>query len=349
MTPYFSVILPVYNVAAYLERCIRSVLEQSFQDYELILVDDGSKDTSPEICDRFASQYDFIRVIHKSNGGLSSARNAGLEIAQGKYIWWVDSDDYIEPCALETLFESSRGKQPDMVKFDYYRVEKTTRMIRSNAEPGIYQGEDIRKKLLEKAFFSGGKFVLSAWSHLYRREFLRKESLSFVSERIVGSEDYLFNLEALYAAQSLAVLAKPLYYYELRTGSLTQLYKGDLAERYEKLADELEDWYRKAGASSDYFGRINTFYIWHLIHGTCFSQEYTPARNHSLEQGRKHVRYLLKSSYVRKRLRNCYLGSLTGKQRLQILAMDLRIEPLFYWLYVRKPIRKGNKRYENQN
>ena len=340
MTPYFSIILPVYNVEAYLERCILSVLEQSFRDYELILVDDGSKDASPEICEAYASRDDRIRVIHKPNGGLASARNAGLDIAGGKYIWWVDSDDYIEPGALEILYESSRETMPDLVKFDHYRVESTRWPVYSNAEPGTYREEEIRRELLEKAFFSGGKYVLSACCHIYRREFLEAWRLRFVSERIVGSEDYLFNLEAVYAARSVVVLRKALYYYEFRAGSLTQQYKSDLAERYEKLTAELRSWYRDAGAPDGYLRKINSFYLWHLIHSICFSYEYTPARNHTLKQGREIVRSLLKKESVQQALKNCDCSGFNRKQRLQLLAMRLKMEPLFYWLYVKKPMRK---------
>ena len=349
MAPYFSVILPVYNVAVYLERCIRSVLDQSFRDYELILVDDGATDTSPAICDEFAARYDNVRVIHKPNGGLSSARNAGLEIAQGRYIWWVDSDDFIEPGALEMLYESSRDAQPDMVKFDYYRVETSAQAIRSNAEPGCYSGQAVRQELLKKAFFTSGKYGLSAWSHLYRREFLEKTGLRFVSERIIGSEDYLFNLEATYAAKSLVVLSAPLYDYELRSGSLTQQYKKDLAERYGKLAAALREWYRNADAPACYLGKINSFYLWHLIHGTCMPHEYTPVKGHTLAEGRGNVRRLLGQLQVRQALKDFDRSGFTYKQQLQLAAMRLKLEILFYWLYVVKPGRKEKKHYENQN
>ena len=90
MEAFFSLILPAYNVAPYLERCLRSILDQGMTDYEVILVDDGSRDDTPRLCDTFAEKYDSIRVIHKENGGLSSARNAGLAQAKGKYLWFID-------------------------------------------------------------------------------------------------------------------------------------------------------------------------------------------------------------------------------------------------------------------
>ena len=117
--PYFSIILPIYNVERYLEECIRSILNQGYQNYELILVDDGSTDNCPAICDAYAAQFDQIRVLHKRNGGLSSARNVGTEEARGMYIWWVDSDDRIEPGALEILYGVTSREEPDIVKFNF--------------------------------------------------------------------------------------------------------------------------------------------------------------------------------------------------------------------------------------
>jgi len=349
MTPYFSVVLPIYNVAPYLERCILSVLEQSFRDYELILVDDGSQDASGEICDAFASQHDHIRVIHKENGGLFSARNAGLEIASGKYIWWVDSDDFIEPGSLTVLYESSRKETPDIVKFNYYRIEQSRRLMESDARAGIYGTKERKEELMGKAFFSAGKYCLSACMHIYRRDFLKSHGLSFVSERIVGSEDYLFNLEAIYAASSICVISDPLYHYEMRTGSLTQQYKRDLPERYCALKEELLNWYREAGAPEQYVRKANSFFAWHLIHSTCIPNEYTVSAGHSVADGRKGVRNLLSKVEVQAALRVCDWKKFDWKQQLQLLAMKLQLEWVFYWLYVVKPGQKEKRHYENQD
>lgn len=342
VAPYFSVILPIYNVAAYLERCILSILEQSFRDYEIILVNDGSRDASPEICEAYASRYDHIHVVHKDNGGLSSARNAGMETAAGKYIWWVDSDDFIEPGSLELLYESSRKDFPDIVKFNYFRIEQNRQLVESNAREG-----DVKTELVEKAFFSAGKYRLSACSHIYRRDFLIENRLCFASERLVGSEDYLFNLEALHAASSVCVTAAPLYNYELRKGSLTQQYKKDLADRYIRLHGELWKWFEEAGVLNQYAGKINSFFLWHLIHGTCIPNEYGRCLDGCMADSRAGVRNLLSKPEVQKALNHCQWGGFGWKQRLQLLAMKLRMEWVFYWLYVRKPRQKEKRKYED--
>ena len=332
MTPYFSIILPIYNVAKYLERCVQSVLEQNFRDYELILVDDGSTDESPEICDRLARQHACIRVIHKANGGLSSARNAGLEIARGEYIWWVDSDDWVASNALQALFHASSAQKPDMVKCNYVRVEGREVPFKSNVRPGFYQ----EKELLDDAMFTPSKFCLSAWSHVYRRFFLEKNKLAFVSERIIGSEDYLFNLQALAVADSVQVIQDQLYFYEQRDGSLSQRYKKDLPDRYVHLYTKLRQFYAENGLLDRYEKKICRFFAWHLIHGTCISGEYVELPGHSLQEGRENVRRILRIPEIQYAVKRCDRNGLNGKKKLQLLAMLWHLEGIFFWLHVKK-------------
>ena len=344
MAPYFSVILPIYNVEAYLERCVRSILQQSFTDYEIILVDDGSTDGCPALCDVLAQQYSCIRTIHKENGGLSSARNSGLPQALGEYVWWVDSDDWIEPDALQKLFAATETEKPDMVKFQYYRVEGAqSTPVSSNAAPGYYTNPEI---LLQQGCYTPGKFVLSAWSHLYRREFLLDRKLQYVSERLVGSEDYLFNLESYLLAQKVCVLPEYLYSYELRQGSLSQRHKKDLPQRYERLYDLLRKQYEKAGMLAKYEGWLSAFYLWHLLRGTCIPNAYWSDEPAALKEGRRQVAAFLKS--CRKAWSRCDRSRFSRKQRLQLYLMKLGAEPVFYWLYVVKPRGKKGRTHENQ-
>ena len=122
--PIISIIVPVYNVESYLERCIESILNQSFKEFELILVNDGSTDSCKDICNEYKTKDKRIKVIHKENGGLSSARNAGLDIARGKYIGFVDSDDFINKDMYKTLFNTIQDNNSDMIICDYYKVNE---------------------------------------------------------------------------------------------------------------------------------------------------------------------------------------------------------------------------------
>lgn len=341
MAPFFSVIVPVYNVEAYLERCVRSVLEQDHTDFEIILVDDGSVDGSGAKCDALAAEHACIRVIHKENGGLASARNAGLEAAGGQYIWFVDSDDWIEAGALSRLHAVLRQETPDMVKFNYYRVEDKSVPMFSIAKPGIYRGNDL-EELRDQAFYSAGKFVLSACTHVYSRQFLHSHSLHFVSERLVASEDYLFNLEALVQTDSVCVICDTLYYYEQRMGSLTQRYKENLPERYGVLYTCIRESYKKLGLLESYESRVSAFYLWHLLRGTCIPNEYYAVQGHTLQQGRKNIRAFFGSKLFQDAYSRLDIQQFPVKKRMLLRAMRMKAEPLFYWLYVEKPrLKKG--------
>lgn len=332
MTPFFSVILPIYNVKPWLQRCVTSVLTQDFKDFELILVDDGSTDGSGELCDRIAAEHAGIRVVHKINGGLSSARNAGLEVAQGEYIWWVDSDDWIEEGALATIHDELVRNTPQILKFNYIRVDDTHTPVVSCA---CGSGDLNPGELLKMALIKTSHYVLSAWSHVYSRSFLLENGLRFVSEREIGSEDYLFNLQALLLAQRISVLDKPLYYYELRQGSLSQVYRADLPRRFEILYSKLMEFLSRIDNRALWEPWVNTFYVWHLLRGVCFSNEYTFAARHSVAQGRENVKKILAMPTFRKAAGNMELSHFTWKQKLLLTAMRLGLEPVIYRLYVK--------------
>ncbi len=165
----YSVIIPIYKVEKYLRRCVDSVLAQTLSDCEIILVDDGSPDNCPEICDEYALNDSRIKVIHKENGGLSSARNAGIKIATGEYIGFVDSDDYVEPNMYETLYNALQESGADMAVCEYAIVdEKGAVKSKSIVEKGVFTPFEMFEKL-DKL---GGYYVAS-WSKLYKKTILK--------------------------------------------------------------------------------------------------------------------------------------------------------------------------------
>ena len=226
--------------------------------------------------------------------------------------------------------------QPDIVRFNFFRVETSVTPVLSNAAAGWYRGAE-REQLVERALLTTSKFGLSAWACLYSRAFLQEKNLRFTSEREICSEDYLFNLEALLLARGIRVLADSLYYYELRKGSLTQSYKKDLSEKYAFLVNRLRDAFRREGVLERWEERICWFYAWHLVHGICIPNEYHCTGGHTLRQGRKNVFHMLMSSQVQSAIGKCDVSRGTGRQRIQLWAMKMGWEPLFYWLYVIKP------------
>lgn len=329
MTPYFSIIMPVYNVEAAFPASLESVLAQDDRDFELILIDDGSTDGSGKLCDDCAAAHDFVRVIHKPNGGLASARNAGIDNARGQYIIMPDSDDLIEPNTLSTVrgaiqAAARQSALPvDMVRYDLQRHEgQHTSVYRTDVPEGLY-AEGRVAELLDLALLDTFRFPLSACTHAYRRDFLNEQKLRFVSEREVFSEDFLFLLCAYMTAGSVYVTNKALYHYISREGSLTNAPRKDALRRYTRLYEHLLAFASEHGADDLLNQKISTFYVCHLVYGYCIVLEYQVYPGHSWEDGRRNVRNMLKDPAVRRASSNMYSRALKPKHRLRVLCIRM--------------------------
>lgn len=241
----FSVIVPVYNMEAYLERCIHSIMRQGYQDYELILVNDGSTDISPIICDAYSEQDSKIKVIHKPNGGLVSARNAGIAAAGGEYVLWVDADDWIAPDTLETVYTKALLPfAPDAVIFGAQHVfeDGRTAELPCYAQAGYYGRDKMESFVLPNMIyyhekpFCKGLFNPMACNKIYRAKTLR--DCHCRDEQIRMGEDAAFVFEALYKSDSLVVLDEVFYnYYKGNETSITSTYDCDRFRNNRRLND----------------------------------------------------------------------------------------------------------------
>jgi len=316
--PMLSIILPVYNVSAYLCRCMDILLNESFTDYEIILVDDGSTDSCPKICDQYRVQDKRVRVIHKSNGGLSSARNSGLSIARGRYIFWVDPDDYITVGALAIIGELLNSNKADILKFNYVRQPNgvpNTSCVKS----GYYTKQDIEDVVLPMALTRTGEYILSAWSHVYRKVFLDKNSLRFVSEREIGSEDYLFNFQALLAADSLYAAADVLYNYEYRPGSLSQR-RSKLTAQYKRLYDMMRHALAEHNATDAQMRMLQYFYVWNCYY-VLIPNEMDMAKLNGRKIRNKNIRQLLRQDEFVSALSSVKTRDESPKRRVMLYLM----------------------------
>ena len=215
-----SVIIPVYNVEKYLAECVDSVLGQSYTDFEIILVDDGATDSSGSMCDAYARKDPRIRVIHQTNGGLSAARNTGLRAARGEYVYFLDSDDYIEPQTLAMLMEKAEHEQADVVFFDGYvfydECEEDgsffgyTRKASSPARNGRQQLAELLKH---------DEYRTAVPLMLFRTDYLTKNQLRF--EEGIIHEDELFTFLVYNADGRVAHCHEPLYARRMRPASIT--------------------------------------------------------------------------------------------------------------------------------
>lgn len=264
-----SVIVPVYKVEKYLDRCIKSIINQTYSDLEIILVDDGTPDKSGFMCDAYSEKDNRIQVIHKENGGLSSARNAGLDIASGDYIVFIDSDDEIELNMVEKLVNAADYADVDFVMCDYIHILSDGREIKETTalEAGLYDKtklvKDIFPNLIMAESIEYGP-ILSVWHCMYKRCFLKDNNLRF-AEDVKWSEDNLFNSIVGYKAQTFFYLKNEfLYKYYQNPGTITTSYRQGAWNVYKTMNNHLKDYFL---FKEDYdFGRQLQL---HLIYYAC--------------------------------------------------------------------------------
>lgn len=228
----YSLILPVYNVADYLERCLDSIIETSFDDYEIILVDDGSLDTSPTICETYARQYHQVSCYHIQNQGVAHARFFGLQQAKGEYIWFIDPDDYLIGDPLKELV-ISLAVTPDVLMFnyqDYHFQKKRFEQVKSPYY-GYLDREMFQQRFVE---LFASNMLYTVWNKLYRRDFLLNHQLSFPD--LPFGEDTRFNFEVYRRLDSMVIVDGSYYTYIIgRPNSAANLY------RPERLQAKLEE------------------------------------------------------------------------------------------------------------
>lgn len=245
-----TVVVPVYNVARLLPRCVDSILSQTVSPLEIILVDDGSPDNCGEICDKYAIDFNHIKVVHKSNGGLSSARKAGLKVAKGDLIVFVDSDDYLDSAYLEKL--SAPMDNPDIQLSMCAYATYNGKDFKSHYLPykyNVIKQTDVSKDyiipIVGKSFTEGSKNLPGfVWNRMYRTALLQEAD--FVSEREYFTEDVLMNISyGKRISGDVAIVNEPLYYYCINHGSLTLKYRNNACEMrmacYNRCKDLIRD------------------------------------------------------------------------------------------------------------
>ena len=214
----YSVIIPVYNAEKYLESCVQSVLQQNTKsEYEIVLVNDGSRDRSPELCDWFAQKDGRICVIHQQNQGVSAARNAGIAAAKGDYIIFLDSDDKLDSSMLSKL-DQVVAEAPDMVEFGY--VEFATERILKTEVPDSCFMKGSGLDYFNNCCKGNRMPIISCWSAAFKLQLLKKNKLQF-QVGVTYGEDYCFHMHSLKSADSVVSIPEALYWYRANEESVT--------------------------------------------------------------------------------------------------------------------------------
>ncbi len=255
-----SIIIPVYNAAMYLEKCLDSVISQTYRNLEIIIVNDGSKDNSLAICEEYERTDERIVLIDKENTGVSDSRNQAMEAATGKYLQFMDSDDWLTPDATEKMVTLAEMTGCDMVIGDFYRVDGCRFSLKSHIQDTkVMSRKEFAAHMMEEPadFYYG-----VMWNKLYKRELVRKYALS-CSERLNWCEDFLFNLSYIRRADTFCALQAPVYYYVKRKGSLvaSELKKTSAVYVRLLLLEEYRRLYQSIGLYEDNKVKINAFVL----------------------------------------------------------------------------------------
>lgn len=321
--PLVSIIVPIYNVERCLERCINSIKGQSYRNLEIVLVDDGSTDKSGQICDRVKQDDNRIQVVHKKNSGLGMARNTGLEHVAGKYVMFVDSDDYIDKNAVKKLVVCALEHDAEIVatRFIYEeRQEKTT------IKTGLYVGTEEIKELF--VHMMGGRngvsdqLNVSSCTKLYSTLLLREINAKFPSERKLIWEDFAFNCDVFANCHRVFVMDYAYYYYCYNNSSLTHKYNPDKFEKVMIMYEYMTNKLATLNMPQEAFIRINNMFIGNVR--TCMKLEAFYAK----VNGRVNA------------INN--IGNMCMDKRLQKLVLDIPNEEMtkqqavYNWLITKK-------------
>lgn len=249
--PKVSIIIPAYNAEKVLARCIDSVLAQTFTDFELLVMDDGSKDGTAALCDAYAAKDARVRVVHKENSGVSDTRNQAINLATGEYLQFLDADDWITPEATALFVHAAEENRADLVISDFYRVvDGWTARKGSIDEEGVLSREEFAACMAKSP---ADYYYGVIWNKFFRRDLVEKYKLR-MDEKLRWCEDFIFNLEYILHTERIFVLRAPTYYYVKTEGSLVQqgLEIGKIVNMKMNVLEYYTDFYKKVFSEEEY-------------------------------------------------------------------------------------------------
>lgn len=264
-----SIIVPVYNVEHYLKKCIESIINQSLSDIEIILIDDGSTDSSGEICDSYQKIDRRIKVIHKNNEGLGLTRNSGLDIAQGEYIGFVDSDDYIDKDMYLNLYNASDQETADIVyggykKFINDKIIANHQLV--NKKISFCGKEQITYFLFDLLATvpkekKDSLYGATVWKGIFKRSIINNYNIKFVSERKLISEDIIWDIDYISKCSKINVIERSDYYYRTNLVSLTKIYRSDRYLLNKKLYLEMQSRLSNYNYDIKFINRLPRYFL----------------------------------------------------------------------------------------
>lgn len=330
--PAVSLIVPVYNVAQYLERCVNSIADQIFTDFEAIFVNDGSTDNSQELCKQLIAPYSNMRMVSKKNGGLTSARLKGLSVSKGKYIAFIDSDDYLEPNYIEELYRLIVKYDADLSMCSYNVVNNGNKIVQNiftSKQNLVLDGESIRDGYFLPqitSIYKNSKFLPSfMWLRLIKRSILSEEF--FVSERICYQEDLVFSARIFKKLKRVVISDTPLYDYCINQGSLTLKYRESAWEMMQNLTSEIKSSLNQTPDSRQYI-------LAQVLHSVHFCMLNAARRDWQTFKSLWNV--ITENDVVKDNLRNVSINGLKNAYLPLMLSYWIHLPCLLYYFNKRK-------------
>lgn len=338
-----SIIVPVYNVEPYLDRCMQSLLKQTLKEIEIIMVDDESPDHCPQLCEDYKAKYSNVKVVHKKNGGLGFARNSGLEVAKGEYVAFIDSDDFVDTDMFQHLYEYAIENNCDAVFCGYniYKDAEHIRKMQENADYVLRCGKDEAKKVLldmigpEPSYHSDAKLLMSVWRAIYSHKVIEDNHLRFVSERVYIAEDIMWHIDFLPCCQCVGLIPQTHYYYCDNGTSLTRTYRADRFQKELFLYHTQEEKLREAGyGEAEFRTRLNRQLL--MKTRVCISQQVTFLKQLGYIKARDNIRDIVQSPEVQAIMKTYPYRLLPMRHRLFFLLVKFRLYDLLIVLFKTK-------------
>ena len=331
-----SIVVPVYNVEKYLRECVDSLISQTYRNTEIILVDDGSKDSSGAICDEYAQKYDQIQTIHKQNEGLGFARNTGMALASGDYVSFIDSDDYAAKDMIENLVKGIEANHADTCIGGFKKINDSKEILFTEQyEDSVFECAAVQNDFLLRVLGSApGKhdcFRMSVWNAMYSMEIIRKNGLQFPSERVMISEDIVFDLMYYQYSKKVVVINNASYYYRENPNSLTTTYKPGKINKVNKLYAAVSSMIRNYYSEPvEALSRLQTTYLIKLR--GCIAQEKRKRSGNNCSTVRKRIREICCNAVVQQIVSEYKNHNLEFKQKVFVLLVSKKCSLILYIL-----------------
>lgn len=329
-----SIVVPVYNVSRYLDECVKSLINQTYSNIEIILVNDGSTDRSGEICDELKKIDNRVKVVHKKNEGLGFARNTGLEYVRGKYVTFIDSDDYADNDLIENLYYAIKKNKADTCIGGFKRVDDLGNVLyKETYVSRVYNNNECISELLLHMLGSSPEksdaIRMSVWNVLYSSDIIKTHDLKFPSERVYISEDLIFDLDYYQYSKKCILIESISYNYRVNQNSLTQTYKKDKFEKYEFLYNEVYKKIMNDNLPNEFIIRLQRQFFVNLREG--IKQETLNNKKEIIKNRVNNIRNIITGDTVREILESYPINRLPIKQRVFLYLVKYKLSYLLFF------------------